>query len=160
MSYTARKSPNMLTVSSGFPFTGQVVRVIDGDTIEVLHNGNAEQIRLHGIDCPENGQAFGMAAKLATSALVFAKSVTVERQGSDKGARASGAVLLSDGRHVNHELVANGWCWWYPTYGPEDLVLVDLEKAARVAHKGLWTDPSPVPPWEWRKRGQVMRKNE
>jgi len=34
-------------------FSGRVVGVSDGDTIKVLHNGKAEKIRLHGIDCPE-----------------------------------------------------------------------------------------------------------
>ena len=34
---------------------GSVVSVLDSDTIEVLHNGRAERIRLSGIDCPENG---------------------------------------------------------------------------------------------------------
>jgi len=27
-----------------------------------------------------------------------------------------------------------------------------LETEAREAQKGLWVDPQPVPPWEWRKR--------
>ena len=31
-------------------------------------------------------------------------------------------------------------------------MLKGLEKAAREAEKGLWADPHPVPPWEWRKR--------
>jgi len=34
-------------------FTAPVVSVLDGDTIEVLHNNRAERIRLSGIDCPE-----------------------------------------------------------------------------------------------------------
>ena len=34
-------------------FTGPVVSDLDGDTIEVLHNGQAEPIRLNRIDCPE-----------------------------------------------------------------------------------------------------------
>ena len=38
-------------------FTGSVVRFLDGDTLEVLHNHHPERIRLNGIDCPENGQA-------------------------------------------------------------------------------------------------------
>ena len=40
-------------------FTGKVVGVIDGDTIDVLHDGVAERVRLNGIDCPEKRQAFG-----------------------------------------------------------------------------------------------------
>ena len=48
-------------------FTGQVVGVIDGDTIDVLHNGQAERIRLNGIDCPEKKQAYGKKAKQFTS---------------------------------------------------------------------------------------------
>ena len=36
-------------------FTGPVVSVLDGDTIEVLHNTHPERVRLSGIDCPENG---------------------------------------------------------------------------------------------------------
>ena len=59
--------------------SGQVVDVLDGDTIEVLHNNRAERIRLNGIDCPEKGQAFGHKAKLATSALVFRKEGTHAR---------------------------------------------------------------------------------
>ena len=38
--------------------TDEVVGVLDGDTIEVLHNRHPERIRLSGIDCPEKGQAF------------------------------------------------------------------------------------------------------
>jgi endonuclease YncB( thermonuclease family) len=53
-------------------FTGSVVSVLDGDTIEVMHNHHPEPIRLSGIDCSEKGQAYGNNAKLATSALADA----------------------------------------------------------------------------------------
>jgi endonuclease YncB( thermonuclease family) len=58
----------LFNVTEALPFTGEVVGVIDGDTIEVLHNGKAQRVRLQGIDCPEKGQAFGTRAKQATSA--------------------------------------------------------------------------------------------
>ena len=40
-------------------FSALVVSVLDGDTIEVLHNTHPERVRLSGINCPEKGQAFG-----------------------------------------------------------------------------------------------------
>jgi endonuclease YncB( thermonuclease family) len=42
-------------------FTGPVVSVLDGDTIEVLHYSRPECIQLSGIDCPEKGQPYGNA---------------------------------------------------------------------------------------------------
>ena len=35
-----------------------VVSVLDGDTLEILHNRHPERIRLSGIDYPEKGQTF------------------------------------------------------------------------------------------------------
>src|SRR6185295_16100608 len=83
-------------------FTGPVVSVLDGDTIEVLHNTRPERIRLSGIDCPEKGQAFGNNAKQAASALVFGKQVILLTHGLDKYGRTLADVLLSDGTNINH----------------------------------------------------------
>ncbi len=134
-------------------FTGRVVSVTDGDTITVLHNGKGERIRLHGIDCPEKRQAFGNRAKQFTSKLVFGKTVTVQVVDHDRYGRTVGVVLLPDGRSLNHELVRAGLAWMYRRYA-NDQSLSDLEEEARVARRGLWADPNPVSPWEWR----VMRK--
>jgi len=60
--------------------------------------------------------------------------------------------LPDDGTNVNHTLVKDVWCWWYRKYAPGDTVLEGLEDDARQAKKGLWADPQPVPPWEWRRR--------
>lgn len=132
-------------------YQGEVVRVMDGDTLEVLHNHHPERIRLSGIDCPEKGQAYGQQAKHAASELVFGKEVTIQTHGHDKYKRPIGKVILPDGMNVNQELVKQGWCWWYRKYAPGDAVLEGLEKEAREGRKGLWADPQPVPPWEWRK---------
>src|SRR5215467_5702625 len=139
-------------------FLGSVVSVLDGDTIEVLHNSRAERIRLNGIDCPEKGQAYGKKAKQAASELVFGKEVTLQTYGKDKYGRTIADVLLPDGTNVNHTLVKDGWCWWYRKYAPGDTILEGLEKDAREAKKGLWADPAPIPPWVYRKakRGQSL----
>lgn len=133
-------------------FSSSVISVLDGDTIEVLHNQHPERIRLHGIDCPEKGQSYGYKAKQATSALVFGKEVTLQTYGTDKYGRTIADVLLRDGTNVNYELVKDGWCWWYRKYAPDTAELERLERDAREVGKGLWADPAPMPPWGWRKR--------
>ena len=116
----------------------------------MLHNGQGERIRLHGIDCPEKRQAFGNRAKQFTSNLVFAKTVTVQALDRDRYGRTVGVVLLPDGRSLNHELVRAGLAWMYRRY-TNDQSLSDLEEEARVARRGLWAEPDPIPPWEGRK---------
>lgn len=124
----------------------------DADTITILHRGVGERIRLHAIDCPERGQAFGTKAEQVTSELVFGKEVPVKDHGRDRFGRTIGTVLLTDGTNIDHELVKDGWRWWYRKYAPGDTVLADLENDARKAKKGLWADPTPIPPWEWREQ--------
>ena len=118
-------------------FNWPVVEILDGDTIEVLHNQHPVRIRLSGIDCPEKGQAFGHKAKEAASALVFGKEVTLQKFGKDKYRRTIADVLLPDGMNRNQELVKEGQCWWYRKYAPGDTVLEGLEREAREAKKGL-----------------------
>ena len=139
-------------------YSGPVVSILDGDTIEVLHNSRPERVRLSGIDCPENGQAFGNKARQAVAAFVFGNQVTLQAHGQDKYGRTLGDVILLDGTHVNYELVKDGWCWWYRKYAPGDTVLEGLGKEARLAKKGLWTDPQPTPPWEWRKGSNRVKE--
>jgi micrococcal nuclease len=142
----------LLSASAAFAdFTGRVVGVSDGGTIKVMHNGRAEKIRLHGIDCPEKGQAFGSKAKQFTSALVFGKTVTVQTHGRDRYGRTLGDVVLPEGGTLNRELVRAGLAWWYQKYAPHDATLERLEGEARTPKRGLWADPDPMPPWCYRK---------
>ena len=132
-------------------FSGKVVAVQDGDTLEVMKEGVAVRVRLHGIDCPEKGQAFGQKAKQFTSDLAFGKTVTVREKGRDRNGRTIGEVILEDGQSLNRELVRVGLAWWFRKYAKNDAELEALEKEAREARKSLWEDADPVPPWEWRK---------
>ncbi len=133
-------------------FTGKAVRILDGDTIEVMRNGKPDRIRLYGIDCPEKRQAFGNRAKKFTANFVGAKNVTVTVKGKDRYARTIGEIVLPDGRVLNHELVRAELAWHYRKYAPDDKQLQQLEKAARDNKAGLWVDVHPVAPWEFRKR--------
>lgn len=137
--------------SSEATFFGEVTTIFEGDTIEVLHNQRPERIRLHGIDCPEKGQAFGHKAKEAMSALVVGKTVAIQARGTDEYGRTIADVLLPDGTNVNQHLVKEGWCWWYRRYAPANEQLERLEAEARIGKKGLWEDPDAESPWEWRE---------
>ena len=45
-------------LASADQFTGKVVGIADGDTINVLREGKAVKVRLHGIDAPEQAQGW------------------------------------------------------------------------------------------------------
>jgi endonuclease YncB( thermonuclease family) len=130
-------------------FQGRVVGTADGDTLRGHHDGRPQVTRLHGIDAPEMGQAFGTRAKQCAVALAFGQTVVVSVQGLDRFGRTIGDVTLPDGRSLNQELVRAGCAWWYRRYSA-DQRLAMLETEARATRRGLWTDPNPQPPWEWR----------
>jgi endonuclease YncB( thermonuclease family) len=136
-------------------FPAKVIGVADGDTITVLHDGHPEVLRLNGIDAPEKGQAFGTRAKQFTSALAAGQVVDVLVRDVDRYGRTVADVVLPDGRSLNLEIVRAGFAWWFRRYS-QDATLAAAEAEARTAHRGLWVDAAPVPPWEWRQ-GQRQR---
>jgi endonuclease YncB( thermonuclease family) len=131
-------------------FVGKVVAITDGDTLKVLRSGAEVRVRLHGIDTPERRQPFGSRARRFVGDLAFGKTVTVVVRDHDRYRRLVVEVVLPDGRNLNHELVRCGLAWWYRRYAPADRRLERLENEARRARRGLWSDRSPVAPWEWR----------
>ena len=131
-------------------FTGKIVRVLDGDTVEVLHDGKAERVRLAQIDCPEKGQPFGQAAKEYVLDLSALKIVTVKTETIDRYGRTVGEVFLPNGDNLNKLIVGSGYAWQYKRYS-KDPAYADLEAKARDLRLGLWQDKAPIPPWDWRK---------
>lgn len=139
--------------AAGQELAGRVVGISDGDTITVLlQNKQSLKVRLYGIDCPEKRQAYGARAKQCTSALAFQKYVSLKVMDTDQYGRSVAIVILPDERILNHEIVRAGLAWWYRKYAPKDQALRDLEASARVNQIGLWADPQPIPPWEFRKQ--------
>ncbi|WP_435018531.1 thermonuclease family protein [Tundrisphaera sp. TA3] len=133
-------------------FKARVIHLSDGDTLTVLRDGKTQvKVRLHGVDAPETGQPFGSRAKQAASELAYGKQVTIREVDRDRYGRTVAEVTLPDGRVMGRELTGLGWAWWYREYAPADQALARLESEARAARRGLWADPNPVPPWDWRK---------
>ena len=117
-------------------FTGKLVKVLDGDTVEVMHDGKAERIRLAQIDCPEKNQPFGQAAKKYVLDIAAQKIVTVQVDTVDRYGRTVGEVFLPDGSNLNKQIVGAGYAWQYKRYS-KDPEYGDLEKQARSAKLGL-----------------------
>lgn len=153
-----------LSLAASWPqeIVGQVVHVADGDTLTVLVDQTEHKIRLHGIDCPEKKQPFGQRAKQFTLEQAAGKTVTVRVSDRDRYGRLVGEVILPDGRSLNHELVSAGLAWWYRQYAPDDELLRAKEAEAREGRKGLWSEPNPVPPWDWRRgvRAESLKSTE
>ena len=135
---------------------GRVVRVADGDTVTVLDSSNTQhRIRLSGIDAPESHQAFGTQSKKNLSDLVFGKDVTVLYDKTDQYGRLVGKIIVN-GQDVNLEQVKEGMAWHYKEYereqSAEDRELyARAEDEARAQHRGLWQDPNPVEPSQFRR---------
>jgi endonuclease YncB( thermonuclease family) len=144
------------TTTQADTLIGKVVGVADGDTITVLDGQQTQhKIRLMGIDCPEKAQPFGQNAKQSLSDLVFGRSVNVEWQKLDRYERIVGKVMVN-GQDANLEQVRKGLAWHYKKYEREQEPLdratySQAEIEARMSNRGLWSDPSPIPPWDWRK---------
>lgn len=136
-------------LAAAVEFTALVVKVVDGDTLVVLMNGENWRIRLHGVDAPESGQPFGRQARQAVVALALGRSVTVREVGRDQYGRILADVVLPNGRVLNEELVRVGLAWWYCRHST-DARLAELEREARAARRGLWGDANPVAPWDFR----------
>ena len=130
-------------------YQGTVVRIVDGDTLVLLVDQQQLKIRLADIDTPERKQPFGTKAKQALSDLAFGKQARVVEVTVDRYGRIVGRVYV-DGIDVNRELVAQGYAWVYRKYS-NDAELLRLEAEAKQMGLGLWADPDPIPPWEWRR---------
>lgn len=145
--------------------TGRVVAVTDGDTIKVLDADNTQyKVRLTGIDAPEKKQPFGDASRKNLASLVAGKEVLVESNKQDRYGRALGKVWVqpsdcpSCGKTLdaNHAQLLAGMAWWYRYYAkeqpPEDRGRYEsAEDEARARGWGLWADPGPINPYDWRK---------
>ncbi|MGH5634178.1 thermonuclease family protein [Escherichia coli] len=159
--FTAFQSAN----AGGIPYTlnqeilqGKVIRVLDGDTIEVktlpakiVVYEVPIRVRLINIDAPEKKQPFGRWSANQLKALIAGKQVTVSYTQRDRYGRIVGRVLTTNGTDASRFMVQSGAAWVYERYNT-DKSLPALQREAQEQKCGLWADTNPVPPWEWRIR--------
>jgi micrococcal nuclease len=127
--------------------TAEVVRVVDGDTIEVSLDGETEDVRYIGVDTPESVapdepvECFGRRAGALNERLVSGRRVRLrfDRERRDRYGRLL-AYVHAGGRFVNAELVRRGFARTL-TIPPNDAhaaLFARLEREAGRAGRGLW----------------------
>ncbi len=138
--------------------TFKVISITDGDTADILKDGQPLRLRFAGIDTPEKGQPFGNNAKQALSDRIGGKFVRLRGYGLDKYNRAITDIYLPGETElfINRELVKRGLAWHYKEYSDDESLARD-EVKARAAKLGLWSDRRHVAPWDWRKLSKVER---
>ena len=126
--------------------TGKCVKVIDGDTLIVDCEKNRRTVNLEGVDAPELEQPWGKEVRSFVRNMVRGREVeliVVDGVGDEVTAR-----VTVDGVDLAEMLVGSGLAW--VPESSADSELVELGNRARDLPCGLWLDPEPVPPWEFR----------
>jgi micrococcal nuclease len=157
----SRQAPATLQSEPPGHETGEVTRVVDGDTIEVRLTGRVDgpgvgeariggsySVRLIGIDTPESAkpnspiECFGRESSAAAKALLEGSSVKLVKdvEETDRYDRLLRYVYVGH-ELANARLVINGYAAAY-TYPPNvrhaDL-FVELQRQARESERGLWS---------------------
>lgn len=141
--------------------SGRVLTVLDGDTLDVDVAGRRTRVRLHGIDAPELGQAWGPQARDFARERAEGGVVTVHPVDTDRYGRLVARVTLEDGSSLGEAIVAAGHAWHFRRYSSSQR-LASLEADARSRRLGLWRSPTPTPPWRFRDeaRGRDPRADD
>lgn len=127
-----------------------VIAIADGDTLTCLSDDRKQiKIRLAEIDAPEKQQAFGVRSRQSLAELCHERRAEVRVVDTDRYGRTVGRVTCS-GTDANAEQVRRGLAWVYDRY-VTDRNLYNLQDEAQAARHGVWSEPNPVRPWEWRK---------
>jgi endonuclease YncB( thermonuclease family) len=145
----AREAGTSKTTTAG-QLAGRVVAIQDGDTLTVLVSRQQIKVRLLDIDAPERKQPFGQRSRQSLAELCAKREATVLSTGEDRYGRTLGRVVCA-GVDANAEQVRRGMAWVYERYAPKNSPLYAEQAKARAERRGLWADPNPVPPWEWRR---------
>jgi endonuclease YncB( thermonuclease family) len=137
-------------ICSGQTFRVKVVGISDGDTFTAINRDKLRlKFRIAGIDAPERRQPFSNVAKKALSEMIHGKRVIVDVIANDGWGRHIAKVRTQSIDDVGARMVEMGYAWSYTEF---DTLYAPLEAVARKSKIGLWKEPDPTPPWEWRKQ--------
>lgn len=136
--------------------SGAVTKVHDGDSIHITPaNQKRQVIRLAGIDAPELKQANGIASRDKLRSLLTGRNAKAHCHKIDRYKRHVCTVFL-DETDIGLTMVQSGYAWHYTDYQSEQTPSQRRQyKRAQVksmrAENGIWSQASPIPPWEFRQ---------
>lgn len=113
--------------------------VIDGDTINVRHEGRLRTIRLMHIDAPEVGEAFYMESKIRLMQLILGHQCTIFGTGYDRYGRLTGKIFTEELEMPHLALLAEGLAFHYKKYSRCELS-ASAEAMAKRRYLGLWSE--------------------
>lgn len=129
----------------------KVIRVVDGDTFEVMIDGNKETVRVIGINTPETldprkpVECFGREASDFAKNMLTGKSVSLvidpTQDETDKYQRLLRYVTLADGRDYGETMIVGGYAYEYTYQIPyqKQSVYKQAEAEAKTGGAGLWS---------------------
>jgi endonuclease YncB( thermonuclease family) len=158
--------PGFAAHAASHSFDARVVGVADGDTITVLDANNVQhRIRLAGIDAPEKGQPFAERSKRSLRRMVMGRNARIEWDEQDRYGRLVGKVWVAPAGincarepcpktlDAGRAQITVGLAWHYlgRHQGEEDSLAYEFDETeARARRVGLWSEPDPTAPWDWR----------
>ncbi|WCM94999.1 thermonuclease family protein [Acidovorax sp. NCPPB 2350] len=129
-----------------------VIAVSDGDTLTArCGDRRPVQVRIAAIDAPERRQAFGERARDALARLCLRQRAQLQTLARDAYGRTVARVRCG-GQDVAGAQVGAGLAWVSAYRARPDPRLASLQRQARARRAGLWSQPRPQAPWEYRKR--------
>ena len=149
--FTAWILTGLATIAGGaaagdHPMTGKCVKVVDGDTLVVVCEKFRRTVEIDGIDAPELRQPWGKETRNFVRSMVGGERVEIQVVEGD--ADTVRARVFVNGADLSEMLVGRGLAW--VAQDSADAALLTLGSKARELPCGLWLDPHPQAPWEFR----------
>lgn len=129
-------------------WSGKCLSVSNGYGLSVMLNGKPQKVLLYGVACPAVGQNYDDDALAFIQKAAQGKVLTIYPKGADGSLRVTAWVFVGT-ECLNKSLIQNGLAWYAKKSAPGETKLAAIEDEARKAHLKIWSEPSPVPPWEY-----------
>ncbi len=127
---------------------GEVVEVLEGDTLLVRLPNETLQVRLNAVDTPSLADPGGSEALEFVQNLTGGHPVRVLEFFRESESSIRGEVYNHANVSLNEALIKAGWAWYYKPHSEKNPYYQELNQIARTEKMGLWANAEPIPPWE------------